>query len=77
MSEWKSVKIHGLPPCDGEKVFVGINSAGYACCFTDTIMARRQTVSCLYDTAENSEVMMSDLAMYRELDYPENGKIEV
>ena len=31
--EWKDVRVHGLPPCDGETVYVGENDAGYMGCF--------------------------------------------
>ena len=33
-NEWTHID-KGLPPCDSETVYVGINSAGYYACFTD------------------------------------------
>jgi hypothetical protein len=62
---WKNVKTDGFPPCDGETVFVGINTAGYAGCFNSM-----QFINCLYETAEDCVSVMSDLLWWKVLEMP-------
>lgn len=62
---WKTVAQDGLPPCDGHTTYIGINSAGYACCFT----AMRGSL-CVMETAEGTYCQMSDLRNWRLLDRP-------
>ena len=53
--EWKRLKTDGHPPCDGEKIFVGINEAGYCGCFNQhgwMSLAHGPVSVCFYDTAE-------------------------
>jgi hypothetical protein len=62
---WTDVN-DALPPCDGEKVFIGINTAGHACCFN--AIESTSVISCFYETAESYECLMSCLEWWRELD---------
>jgi hypothetical protein len=68
MSHWNNVEHDGLPPCDGTRIFIGINTAGYACCFND--IEESSVVACHYVTAEESNCLMSSLLWWRELDWP-------
>ena len=62
---WRNVNRDGVPPCDGHTVFIGINSAGYACCFN-----AMQSGTCVMETAEGAYRQMSDLRDWRLLDRP-------
>ena len=62
---WKTVQGNGLPACDGEHVFVGVNSNGFACVFN----AMRDD-TCLMETPEGSIELMSDLRWWYALDLP-------
>lgn len=62
---WSTVERDGLPPVDGHTVFIGINSAGYACCFNAIWQGQ-----CVMETAEGSYQQMSDLRQWRRLDRP-------
>jgi hypothetical protein len=64
--EWCSVERDGIPPCDGETVYVGINSAGFACCFNQA----RPDGLCLMGSPECSTAQMSELRWWRMLDRP-------
>lgn len=63
--EWRAVDADGPPPCDGHTTFIGINSAGYACCFN----AMRDG-TCVMETADGAYPQMSDLRNWRLLDRP-------
>ena len=65
---WRTVAGDGFPPCDGHTTFIGINSAGYACCFN----AMRGGL-CVMETAEGNYRQMSDLRDWRLLDRPAHG----
>lgn len=67
VGEWKSVDRDGFPPCDGHTVFIGINSAGYACCFN----AIRGGL-CVTETPEGNYRQMSDMRDWRLLDRPQH-----
>lgn len=64
--QWKSVLRDGPPPCDGETVFVGINSTGFAACFN----AISPLDCCVMNTADDSVAQMSCLKFWRVLDRP-------
>lgn len=65
---WKSVERDGMPPCDGHTTIIGINSAGYACCFNAI-----HGGLCVMETAEGAYRQMSDLRGWRLLDRPAAG----
>jgi hypothetical protein len=65
---WHTVAIDGNPPCDGHTTFIGINSAGYACCFN----AMRGGM-CVMETPEGAYRQMSDLRDWRLLDRPSSA----
>jgi len=62
---WKDVRVDGLPPCDGQTVYVGENSAGYMGCFN---MADDH--GCWMETPEDDSMIMSDLRYWRVQDRP-------
>jgi hypothetical protein len=64
--KWQHVDIDGQPPCNGETVYVGINSAGYACCFNEM----RHGV-CVMVSAESYDPHMSELRYWSVLERPE------
>jgi hypothetical protein len=68
VADWKTVADEGFPPCDGNTSFIGINSAGYACCFNAV-----QGGTCVMETAEGAYRQMSDLRDWRLLDRPARG----
>jgi hypothetical protein len=63
---WNHLGRNGPPPCDGEAVFVGINTAGFACCFN----AVTHDGVCSMEGPELSTVQMSGLEWWRALDRP-------
>jgi hypothetical protein len=67
MSHWKNVARAGMPPCDGETVYVGINEAGYACCFN--LIDKRGW--CVMRSPEDSQDQMSALRWWRVLHRPD------
>lgn len=60
---WRTVASDGYPACDGHTTYVGINSAGYACCFNEM-----RNGLCVMSTAEGDYRQMSDLRDWRLLD---------
>lgn len=56
-----------FPPCDGETIFVGINTAGFCGCFNNYDVALDV---CLYETAEECITVMSCLKWWDILDMP-------
>ena len=71
-NEWTHITA-GLPPCDGETVFVGINSNGYCGCFNDIsrlTTSRRESVFYIYETAEGADKIMTDLVQWKRLEMP-------
>jgi len=64
---WRSVAEDGLPPCDGETVFIGVNSAGFAACFN----AMNPDGVCLMGGPESCTAQMSELRYWRRLDMPQ------
>jgi hypothetical protein len=65
---WRTVECDGLPACDGHTTYIGINSAGYACCFN-----AMDGGLCVMETAEGRYRQMSDLRDWRLLDRPARG----
>jgi hypothetical protein len=65
---WKNVEMDGMPPCDGETVYIGVNSAGYPACFNSV----NSHGTCFMATAEEQNCAMSSLHWWRLLDRP-NG----
>jgi hypothetical protein len=63
--DWNTVQRDGFPPLDGHTTYIGINSAGYACCFN-----AMQGGTCVMTTAEGAYPQMSDLRDWRLLDRP-------
>jgi hypothetical protein len=59
-----------MPPCDGETVYVGINTAGFACCFNEVT----HDGVCSMQGPELSTVQMSGLRWWRVLDRPDSAK---
>jgi hypothetical protein len=68
IAEWRNALLE-TPPCDGETVFIGINSAGFACCFNEVT---RDGV-CFMTGPEISTVQMSGLKWWRVLDRPDTS----
>ncbi len=66
--DWRTVATNGYPPCDGHTTYIGINSAGYACCFN-----AMHDGLCVMTTAEGSYRHMSDLRDWRLLERPTSG----
>ena len=64
---WKRVSVDGPPPCDGETVFVGVNSAGYCGCFNAVTEPHNR---CWYETAESGDCIMSELEWWKPLEMP-------
>jgi uncharacterized Zn finger protein (UPF0148 family) len=62
---WHNVARDGFPPCDGHTTYIGINSAGYACCFNVLHHGL-----CIMRTAEGAYRQMSDLRQWRPLHRP-------
>ena len=72
--DWKDVESDGYPVCDGEKVLVGVNSAGYCACFNNVIEALpfgHNASECWYESAEQEIFVMSDLKWWKPLELPE------
>lgn len=65
-SNWRTVDRDGLPPLDGEAVFIGVNTAGFAACFN----MMTPDGACLMGTAESCTCVMSCLRWWRVLDRP-------
>jgi hypothetical protein len=63
---WRTVEGDGLPPIDGETVFIGVNTAGFAACFN----MMTPDGACLMGTAESCTCVMSCLRWWRALDRP-------
>jgi hypothetical protein len=63
---WRNVAVDGMPPCDKMRVFVGINTAGFATCF-NWINEHGQ---CEMGGPELWTVQMSCLKWWCELEYP-------
>lgn len=58
--QWHDVRTDGPPPCDGEVVFIGINSAGYVGAFNE-----HSGGGCYMETAEGTEHVMGDVSYWR------------
>jgi hypothetical protein len=63
---WTHVR-DGLPECDGETVFIGVNTAGFAACFN----AMTPDGVCLMGGPESCTAQMSCLLHWRVLDRPD------
>lgn len=59
---WNDVRTDGPPPCDGEAVFDGINSAGYPAAFN---AYDASDGDCYMETAESNAHVMGDLRYWR------------
>ena len=68
-TEWTHID-KGLPPTDGEKVFVGVNSIGYCGCFNN-LGVGNISMYCFYETAEECLEIMSKLTYWKLLEMPE------
>jgi len=62
---WQRIE-DAAPPCDGETVFVGVNSAGFAACFNHM----NPDDLCVMGGPESSTAQMSELKFWRLLDMP-------
>lgn len=62
---WRTVDNDGLPPVDGETVFVGVNAIGYCGCFNEMVGTQ-----CYYVTAEEEVSILGGLAWWAELELP-------
>lgn len=67
---WRTVEADGQPPCDGETVFVGINTNGFTACFNEVTA----TGACCLRGPEQSVCQMSGLRWWRVLDRPDNSE---
>ena len=68
-TEWTHID-KGSPPCDGDTVYVGINSNGYCGCFNEICITTKYGVTCVYETAEEPVETMSGLTYWKKLDMP-------
>lgn len=66
IAAWKTVERDGVPPCNSETVYVGINTAGFSCCFNEVT----QDGVCSMAGPELTTIQMSALRYWRELDLP-------
>jgi hypothetical protein len=66
---WHTVQNDGFPACDGHTTYIGINSAGYACCFN-----AMRAGTCVMETADGTYRQMSDLRDWRLLDRPADAR---
>jgi hypothetical protein len=69
--DWSAVAVHGSPQCDGEQVYIGINSAGFAACFNWI----NPDGLCVMGGPESSTAQMSELCYWRELDWPSGSGV--
>ena len=60
-----------LPACDDERVYIGINSAGYVCCF-NALDSRGQ---CVMESPESSVTQMSELTHWMPLPEPPHAEV--
>jgi hypothetical protein len=65
-SEWRTVGHDGLPTYQPEVTYIGINSAGFAACFTIV----EPDGACWMNTGEEDICVMSELKWWRALDRP-------
>lgn len=66
--DWRTVARDGLPKYQPEVTYIGINSAGFAACFTIV----DPDGACWMNTGEENICVMSELAHWRVLDRPAN-----
>ncbi|MCO5355117.1 hypothetical protein [Acidovorax kalamii] len=59
-----------LPPCGDGQLFIGVNSAGFACVFNEITSNIVGAVHCLYETAEECIDVMSGLDLWRPFSPP-------
>ena len=59
-----------LPPCGDGQLFIGVNSAGFACVFNEITSNIVGAVHCLYETAEECIDVMSGLDLWRPFNPP-------
>lgn len=59
-----------LPPCGDGQLFIGVNSAGFACVFNEITSNIVGAVHCLYETAEECIDVMSGLDLWRPFTPP-------
>jgi hypothetical protein len=67
--DWKTVERDGYPRYDQNITYIGINSAGFACCFTIVDVSEGDD-ACWMHTGEEHIRMMTDLRWWRVLDRP-------
>lgn len=67
INAWRTVVRDGLPKYQPNVTYIGINSAGYAACFT----IADEDGSCWAEGAEESICVMSALLWWRVLDRPD------
>jgi hypothetical protein len=65
-AEWHGVEQDGLPPLDGETVFIGLNEAGYVGCFNHITLGG----TCVMLTAEEEVQVMSGLRWWWNFRWP-------
>ena len=63
---WRTVECDGLPKYQPDVTYIGINSAGFAACFTLADMEG----FCWMNTSEENICVMSELAQWRVLNRP-------
>ena len=62
-----------LPPCRDEQLYIGVNSVGYAGVF-NAVASIAGNVHCMYETAEGSTDVMSDLAIWKPFNPPTSAE---
>ena len=69
-TEWTHID-KGLPPCDGDTVYVGINSMGHCGCFNNYYFSTtNEGVVCIYGTKKYGTKIMTCLKYWKQLDMP-------
>ena len=63
-----------LPPCRDEQLYIGVNSVGYAGVF-NAVASIAGNVHCMYETAEGSTDVMSDLAIWKPFNPPTSAEV--
>jgi hypothetical protein len=67
--EWRTVERDGYPHYEPGTTYIGINSTGFACCFTRADVSEGDD-ACVMNTGEEDILMMTNLRWWRVLDRP-------
>jgi hypothetical protein len=62
-----------LPPCRGDQLYIGVNSAGYAGVF-NAVASIAGNVHCMYETPEETIDVMSDLSIWKPFTPPTSAE---